>query len=135
MIKCQNDAQCNTNEACLHNKCSDPCSNTVCGNKAFCVVQLRYPTCQCQDGYSGNPAKECTKIQCSKNIDCAQDEFCDSGNCHNICNQCGVGARCSADGGNTDCYCPPGTRGNPKISCATSKTKHSVNTIMTIFII
>lgn len=121
MKACETDSNCALGEVCIQNTCTNLCSNTVCKIGAECVVSSGQPLCQCKPTFTGNPSQGCKRIPCRVGGDCSQDEICEDGQCRNICDRCGIGARCSADGGKMDCFCPPGTRGNPLISCATSK--------------
>lgn len=57
--ECTLSSDCQTNKACLRNKCVDPCPG-VCGPNAQCSVINHLPTCTCQPGYEGDPFGGCT---------------------------------------------------------------------------
>ena len=59
--ECILNSECSTQEACIEKRCQDPCTNT-CGVHAKCSVVNHFAVCTCQDGFSGNPFKICTKI-------------------------------------------------------------------------
>ena len=58
-----------------------------------------------------------------KDDDCPTDKACINQNCVDPCSYngpaCGLNAMCRAILHRAQCYCPPGTQGNPKISCVT----------------
>lgn len=123
---CSEDEQCGSGEICLHQKCIDVCQNTLCRAGARCVVEARQAACACLPGYTGNPEKGCSQVQCRTDRDCESDQLCDGGKCRIACGSCGVGALCSHRGTQGSCYCPPGTRGDPTISCAASKNTKQI---------
>ena len=59
--ECILSSECEGNEACLDKRCQDPCAST-CGVNAKCSVVNHFAVCTCQESYSGNPFKICTKI-------------------------------------------------------------------------
>lgn len=59
---CEDSDECDVNEACVEDKCMDPCEMDICGVNAFCTVQNHSPMCTCATGYSGNPFKGCKPV-------------------------------------------------------------------------
>lgn len=64
---CILNSECDPNQACINQKCVDPCdlSNT-CGINARCSVINHFTICDCEPEYTGNPFELCTKI-CTSN--------------------------------------------------------------------
>lgn len=56
--ECVLNTDCPRNQACLRNKCKDPCPGT-CGLNARCDVINHVPSCSCLEGYSGDPFVTC----------------------------------------------------------------------------
>lgn len=56
--ECVLNTDCQSNKACIRNKCTDPCPG-VCGSSAICQVINHVPVCTCFDGYTGNPFQFC----------------------------------------------------------------------------
>lgn len=58
---------------------------------------------------------------CQYNEDCPPDKLCDRLNriCINPClsDSCGENAECTPKNHAAECRCPPGSRGNPHLSC------------------
>lgn len=59
--ECINHEECTSRQACLRNKCVDPCPG-ICGIDAECFVVSHNPICSCIHGYSGDPFTRCTII-------------------------------------------------------------------------
>lgn len=58
--QCTMNSDCSSNEACINNKCTDPCSlNNVCGIHAICLCSDHTVSCLCPDGYIGDPLSQC----------------------------------------------------------------------------
>lgn len=55
------NTDCDSNKACMANKCKDPCPG-VCGNNAKCQTINHIPMCTCLPGYNGDPFKYCKII-------------------------------------------------------------------------
>lgn len=70
--------------------------NGRCGLNAICKNSAGSFTCQCPEGFSGNPAVQCMDIN-----ECAKPD------------SCGSGAICSNLPGSYSCACPEGTVPNP----------------------
>lgn len=63
--ECTINADCPSNQACMNQKCDDPCPGS-CGLNAQCIVKNHTPICTCLDNYVGDAFTEC-KFQ-GKNI-------------------------------------------------------------------
>lgn len=60
--ECVVNTDCPSDQACISEKCRDPCVGS-CGQNADCRVQNHIPVCLCQPGYSGDPFTLCTVIK------------------------------------------------------------------------
>lgn len=60
--ECVVNSDCPRDKACVRNKCADPCVG-VCGQNANCLVVNHVPTCNCIEGFSGDPFYICRKIE------------------------------------------------------------------------
>lgn len=56
--ECIMHSECPSNEACIREKCQDPCPGS-CGWGAQCNVINHTPMCTCPEGYEGNPFTQC----------------------------------------------------------------------------
>lgn len=56
--ECSLNSDCPSNQACINNKCKDPCPGT-CGQNAECQVINHLPSCNCIVGYTGDPFRFC----------------------------------------------------------------------------
>ena len=63
--ECVLNTDCSLNQACVRNKCSDPCRGT-CGQNAVCNVFNHIPMCSCSPGTSGNAFVLCSPVQGTK---------------------------------------------------------------------
>lgn len=61
--ECTSDSQCQSNMACMNLRCVEPCLADSCGSNALCRVQNHKFSCNCLDGYSGDPYSACTVVQ------------------------------------------------------------------------
>lgn len=59
--ECVLSSECGQNEACLNQRCSDPCPGT-CGFNARCTTINHNPICNCPPRYSGDPFRLCQAI-------------------------------------------------------------------------
>lgn len=59
---CEDSDECDVNEACIEEKCMNPCEMDICGVNAFCTVTNHSPSCTCATGYTGNPFKGCKPL-------------------------------------------------------------------------
>ena len=58
--ECLLSSECQLSQACVQQKCVDPCPRT-CGANAECKVVNHNPICSCPKGYSGDPFFNCNK--------------------------------------------------------------------------
>lgn len=65
--ECTSNSECPPTQACLNQKCRDPCPGT-CGVRAQCSVVNHSPFCTCPRGFSGNPFVSCQRISKSTEI-------------------------------------------------------------------
>lgn len=56
--ECVVSADCPLTQACLNNKCQDPCPGT-CGQNTNCQVVNHNPICSCSESYTGDPFTIC----------------------------------------------------------------------------
>lgn len=56
--ECTINSDCPSNQACLNEKCQDPCPG-LCGLSARCSVLNHVPSCTCVEGFSGDPFVNC----------------------------------------------------------------------------
>ena len=57
--ECVVHQDCRADQACIGQKCRDPCVG-VCGVGADCLVRNHNPICSCPQGYTGDPFTQCT---------------------------------------------------------------------------
>lgn len=63
--ECVTSSECPLNEACLNQKCINPCPGT-CGITAHCQVINHNPICTCPVRYTGDPFVRCLPMcKCS----------------------------------------------------------------------
>lgn len=58
--ECVVSSECSSQQACVNQKCKDPCPGT-CGVHAQCQVINHNPICSCPTGYIGDPFEQCTQ--------------------------------------------------------------------------
>lgn len=73
--ECILNSDCPSNKACTQNKCRDPCPGT-CGQNAECHVVNHLPSCNCIQGYSGDPYRFCIRQTERKNDTLKALPFC-----------------------------------------------------------
>lgn len=56
--ECTGSSECLQNQACINQKCADPCPGT-CGQGAVCEVRSHSPICSCRPGQIGDPFIRC----------------------------------------------------------------------------
>ena len=56
--ECRINSECRGNQACVKEKCIDPCPGS-CGSNSDCHVVNHNPVCSCKKGYSGDPFTNC----------------------------------------------------------------------------
>lgn len=69
---CEVSDECDANEACIEEKCINPCEMEICAVNAFCNVVHHSPMCTCATGYAGNPFKGCKPMPCKFFVCCVQ---------------------------------------------------------------
>ena len=139
--ECTVSSDCFANEACVGQKCVDPCPGS-CAPNAECRVVNHSPVCTCRPGYSGD-----AYIQC--NIIVVQGECCVAFRPH-LCHftnlqsaliltcwyfvvetpvrqpdkprpcdpsPCGQNAQCREQNGQATCLCPSDYVGDPYVGC------------------
>lgn len=65
--ECVLSTECAQNQACIRQKCTDPCPGS-CGLNAKCTVVNHTPSCSCEEGYTGDPFTGCQFIQGESNF-------------------------------------------------------------------
>lgn len=102
--ECIVSAECALTEACLNNKCVDPCPGT-CGQNARCQVVNHNPICSCAQGNTGDPFSRCYPIPLEAPI------VRPSNPC--VPSPCGPNSDCQVRGESPACSCLPGFVGTP----------------------
>ena len=59
--ECVLSSDCPSNQACINQKCIDPCPGT-CASNADCRVVNHSPVCNCATGYTGDAFSNCLPI-------------------------------------------------------------------------
>lgn len=103
ILGCRASKDCPSEEACINNKCLNPClAEAVCGPNAICRSSNHVTECRCPEGFVGNPLPQqgCVRvpISCNSPNQCPSGHHCVSGICALPCidtNQCASGERCS----------------------------------------
>jgi hypothetical protein len=123
--ECVVSSECPLNEACVNQKCIDPCPGT-CGVGAHCQVVNHNPICSCPPRFTGDPFSRCLPIR--KNFcTCLRDKYSyiiQSFHTEepvvtpvqiNPCqpSPCGPNAECRVVGESPSCSCLPGYSGAP----------------------
>ncbi|XP_052871499.1 neurogenic locus notch homolog protein 1-like, partial [Anopheles cruzii] len=95
--ECSINSECPSNQACMNEKCRDPCPGS-CGINARCNVINHTPICTCEEGYTGDPFTSCRPMPPP-----------------HPCNPspCGANAQCN----NGVCTCLPEYQGDPYRGC------------------
>lgn len=101
--ECVGSSECNLNQACINQKCIDPCPGS-CSLNSICKVTNHAPICMCDVGYSGDPFRNCHRfiiepIEPYKNP-------CEP-------SPCGPNSDCSVRNDNPVCQCLSGYMGVP----------------------
>jgi hypothetical protein len=146
--ECTTNSECQLTQACINQKCRDPCPG-ACGINAACRVTGHNPVCSCVPGYTGNPYQNCNPIvvspvvtptlappisypqqpprpdcpnckpECVLNSDCSPNLACINAKCRDPCpGICGQNAVCKVNNHNPICSCLQGYQGDPTRSCA-----------------
>lgn len=68
-LECLMNSHCSLMEACINNKCVDPCKDLCTHPNSKCSVTNHIAVCQCKEGYTGsNPFERCTPIPSKNSI-------------------------------------------------------------------
>lgn len=97
----------------------NPCNPSPCGINSICRSHGSSASCECIQGYSGNPYEYGCKPECTINSDCELSKSCSNYKCVDPCvgGVCGYNAICKAINHAPICSCPQGMVGNPFVSC------------------
>ncbi|PSN38093.1 hypothetical protein C0J52_00854 [Blattella germanica] len=102
----------------------DICKMVSCGEKAICSPHKQndgqlIALCSCPPRHKGNALKRCFPVECDKHEHCPANKNCRGSKCIDPCpGGCGKGANCEVNKKHVViCSCPPGTTGNPFLSC------------------
>ena len=60
--ECLVSSDCPMNQACIRNRCQDPCPGT-CGVSAVCTVSNHIPICTCPERTTGDAFRICVPIR------------------------------------------------------------------------
>jgi hypothetical protein len=93
---------CLRNQACINNKCKDPCVG-VCGTDALCDAINHQPVCSCPHQMTGDPYKYCYRAPIYED---KKPDPCNP-------SPCGVNSICRKQGSSSVCECIQGYQGNP----------------------
>lgn len=126
---CQSNKECRNEQICTITRkgvldCVDVCEAIKCGPNARCAAIDHTATCQCKDGFFGNPEdlfRGCVpKDRCTSNTDCGTKEVCQLNEygvkaCVDGCsaNLCGPNAVCKTNDHFVTCTCLEGHTGRP----------------------
>lgn len=103
--QCVLNSDCSHNEACINQKCQNPCASDICGRNTECRVQTHIPICNCMPGFHGDAFTECTQVIPQ------EDQKTPANPCDGACGQ---NSQCSIiDGQRFSCSCIPPYRGDP----------------------
>jgi hypothetical protein len=112
--ECVVSAECSLQQACLRNKCIDPCPGT-CGQNAKCQVINHNPICSCSNGMTGDPFSRCYQAPIRPDP-VTQENPC-------VPSPCGPNSQCRNIGGTSACSCMQnfiGTPPNCRPECSTN---------------
>lgn len=73
--ECVTSSECPRDNACVNQKCEDPCIN-ACGTNAECRVINHSPICQCKLRYTGDPFTRCNPIPRKFSQNCLFIDLC-----------------------------------------------------------
>lgn len=60
--ECLINTECSNYQACINNKCQDPCPGS-CGINTECSVINHTPSCSCMNGFTGDPFRICEQVR------------------------------------------------------------------------
>ena len=101
--ECITSSECSLNEACVNQKCIDPCPGT-CGLNARCQVVNHNPICSCPPKYTGDPFTRCSPIK-------EEPPVVPTNPCQP--SPCGPNSQCKDINGSPSCSCLPEFIGTP----------------------
>lgn len=88
---------------CVNNKCKNPCTPNTCALEAQCRVLSHVINCQCNDGLTGDPYRNCYAILVPR--DPVYADVCSP-------SPCGINAQCRRSGNSFVCECIQGYYGD-----------------------
>lgn len=96
---------------------TDPCVPDPCGSNSYCRQNGDRYTCECREGYFGNPEIGCGP-ECVLSTDCPSGLTCVRQKCVDPCpTACGNAAQCTIVNHRAVCTCPEGYQGDPYTQC------------------
>lgn len=135
---CSINADCPLNEACIGNRCRDPCNDSICGINSECQIKNQVVSCKCRPNYTGNPFVECIEMskptvattECQINSDCSPSTACINRKCVDPCfKACGREAICNVSNSLPVCSCPSNFSGDPYLECQPLETNKTTNSM------
>lgn len=100
--ECINHQECNHDQACINEKCQNPCIN-ACGANAECHVVAHSALCSCLPKYQGDAFVGCTRVP--------DDPIIPQDPCYP--SPCGQNTKCINHNGQAKCSCIPPYLGDP----------------------
>lgn len=113
--ECISNSECDSNRACIRQKCQDPCIG-ACGTNSECRVVSHTPMCICSIGFTGDPFNQCVPVQ--QNVPREPTSPC-------IPSPCGANAICREQNNAGSCTCMEDHIGNPYEGCRPECTLNS----------
>lgn len=103
--ECIVSSECSQSQACVNQKCVDPCRG-ACGIRARCEVFNHSPICSCNPGDQGDPFQSChPKLENDPEPVTTKDPC--------LPTPCGPNSMCRAINGQPSCQCILGYHGSP----------------------
>ncbi|CAH0390731.1 unnamed protein product [Bemisia tabaci] len=102
--ECVMSQECPHDQACIREKCRDPCTQS-CGYNAKCSVINHTPFCSCLPGYEGDAFVGCSSVPPTVQAPIPTNPCTPS--------PCGENAHCTSVDGTARCTCIPPYVGNP----------------------
>jgi hypothetical protein len=99
--ECIVSSECDLTQACMNQKCINPCPGS-CGQNAECRVINHNPVCTCIAKHTGDPFTRCDEIR----YDAIPTNPC-------VPSPCGPNSQCKVSGDSPACSCVEGMIGNP----------------------
>ncbi|XP_047739045.1 uncharacterized protein LOC108675679 isoform X3 [Hyalella azteca] len=62
IIACENNDDCDTDNACINRLCYETCSLNICGENSECLTGNHRPVCVCPPGTRGDPQIKCVAM-------------------------------------------------------------------------